>query len=162
MVNYHLKIILIIFLLFSCKKVTEPVGIKDDIRGVWQESFTWSNFINCIPIDDDYSHCEKAQTSQLTLTNNSFTVKITPCVNTISDTCDTLYSGIFSLKNDTIIFKLNRDSSIHEMLYQYYDDSLEIRTAPTVVNDSIIAIEINSFLWGNAFNKYSGTFYRIQ
>ena len=162
MVKSYLNVLLILFLLFSCKKITDPIGIKDDIQGTWQESFIWINFLSCIPIDDDYSHCEIKQTSQLILTSNSFTVKITPCANNISDTCDTLYSGIFSLNNDTIIFMLDRDSSIHKMLHHYYGDSLEIRTAPIAVNDSFTVIEISSFLWGNAFNKHSGAFYRIQ
>jgi hypothetical protein len=158
----HLKVIFIFLLIFSCKKVTEPIGLKNDIQGTWHETYTWIDFLRCVPIDEDYSHCEITQTSQLTLKSNIFTVRITPCVENISGVCDTLYSGNYSLKNDTIIFELNADSSIHKMLYHYYGDSLRFRTAPIAVNDSFTVIEISSFLWGNAFYKNSGTFHRLE
>ena len=160
MVKSYLNVLLILFLLFSCKKITDPIGIKDDIQGTWQESFIWMNFEGCIPIDNDYSHCEVAQTSQLTLTSNFFTVKITPSINNLLDICDTLYSGIFWLRTDTILFKLDRDSSIQKMLYHLYDDSLEMRIAHIAFDDSFMVTPNASFLWGNARSKISGTFYR--
>lgn len=162
MVKSHLNVLLILFLLLSCKKVTDPIGDTNGINGTWQETFTWINSIGCIHLEDDYSDCEITQTSILRLNTNLFTVKITPSVNNLLDICDTLYSGIFWLNTDTILFKLDRDSSIHRMLYHFYGDSLEIRTAQVAFNDSFMVMQNASFLWGNAFNKHSGAFYRKQ
>ena len=160
MVKSYLNVLLILFLLFSCKKITDPIGDINGTNGTWEETFTWINLIDCIHLEDDYSDCEITQTSVLRLNSNLFTVKITPSINNLLDTCDTLYSGIFWLRTDTILFKLDRDSSIQKMLYHLYDDSLEIRIAHIAFDDSFMVTPNASFLWGNARNKLSGTFYR--
>jgi hypothetical protein len=162
MINYRSYILLMLFLLLTCKKVTDPIEIKEDIQGTWQETFTWIDFYSCIPLEEDYSNCEITQISHLTLNSNTFTVEVTPQTNNTPNDLDYTYSGIYHIEKDTIIFRLNSDSSSQRMFYRYYGDSLEIGVLPEAINDSMLAVQFSSFLWGNAFRKISGVFYRIN
>ncbi|MCK4560251.1 MAG: hypothetical protein KAV45_10730 [Calditrichia bacterium] len=155
-----LKVLLILFLLLSCKKVTDPIGESNGINGTWQETYTWYNYLECLHPEDDSSNCMITQTSILNLNTDEFTVQISPKVNSTFDIFDTLYKGTFWIESDTILFELDNGSSIQKMSYQLNGDSLKMVMVYDSPDGRITIIPSGSFMWGNALLKLAGTFYR--
>ena len=159
---FPLKLLLIVLLLISCKKVTDPTEKNEPLIGTWEESFTWLNYGDCVPIDSDFSACEVTQQSVLSLDGDSFTVRISPCIEYPPVIHDTLFTGNFITHTDTILFILDTDSFVRKILYKVYDNSLNLQLYYPTLNDTLIIKPNAVFLWGNARNKISGTFSRIQ
>jgi hypothetical protein len=159
---FPLIFLLIVLLFISCKKVTDPIMNNDPLIGTWQESFTWLNYEDCVPVDSDFSACEITQQSVLSLNGDKFTARISPCIEYPPVIHDTLFTGKFIIHTDTILFILDRDTIIRKILYQVYDNSLNLQLYDPFFSDSL-AIKPNAvFLWGNARNKIFGTFSRVE
>jgi hypothetical protein len=156
----YLLVILILFILLSCKKVTDPIVELNGINGIWEEEYTWFNYLECIHPEDDSSRCMVTQISTLRLDKDEFTVQIAPSINDPLGIFDTLYTGAFWIESDTIFFDSDSFFSTQMMSYQLSENSLKLALLYDNQDGRTTIIPSGSFVWGNALTKLSGTFYR--
>jgi hypothetical protein len=147
---FNIFIILTSFIF--CEKSYSPLEPESNLIGVWIEKFT----------RPDYGNGEVNQTSTLTLSGSSFTVKILPIIPIISSKVDTFFRGSYTVMKDMIIFKVEGDSVPQKLDYTLHGDTLKIWNHPESLGDGMMTIKLFSFLWGNAFGKYTGQFIKSK
>ena len=156
----HLLVVLIIIILLSCKKVTDPIVEQNAINGSWVEEYTWFNKLECINPEDDSANCIVSQRSTLKLYKSKFSVQITPHINNPLGIFDTLYTGVFWIRSDTIFFDSDSFHATQKMSYQLSEDSLSLELLYENEDGRTTLIPCCVFVWGNAIDKISGTFHR--
>ena len=160
MTKKYLLLVLILFILLSCKKVTDPIVELNGLNGIWEEEYTWFNYLECPYPEDDSSKCFVTQISTLRLDKVEFTVEIAPSINDPLGIFDTLCTGTYWIESDTMFFDSDSFYTTHMMSYQLSNDSLKLALL-SENQDGIFTIHpTGSFVWANALNKLSGTLYR--
>jgi hypothetical protein len=101
---------------------------------------------------------------------NNFEIKILPptrILTAIDDSIfvtvssDTIYSGTYSVSNDTLKFHIGEQENPKLFHYQLEGDSLHLMLFPINDSSEVLLFELNSFLWGHTNCKISGVFTRI-
>lgn len=178
--NFKLFTFFIILFLFSCNSedVVKPID-ENPLLGKWSESFSWTDLFNCVTPSEGETYCPPiSETSTIEFTENNFEVKVLPPSRTYiveDDTIyvglagDTLFTGNYSISNDTIQFYRNDSENPIKVKYWVSNDSLYLSTlseAIMVVMDGdtsyLAGFSMCSFLWGNAWGKTYGTFNRFE
>lgn len=144
----------VLFLFISCEKIIDPLESPNELLGIWKETYTWKDEVNCIHIDDDDSHCIKHQLSVLEIKESLFEVTIFDS----SGLSEAKHTGSYRMEEDTIQFILESDRSIHKFRYDCNHQHLTLIALPIQFSDSLLAFPLSSLLWGNATNKHNGTF----
>jgi|GEM_PF-4053101 len=166
-------LLLVLMLLFinSCKQSPTEVSNEPLQNGRWSESFKWNEgthaeFAKAFGLNNNMQ-----KTATLFLNGNNFVLTILPpnlvtYVNNGSAYSglnkDTLYTGRYSTHQDTLLFILDKDSTLHYFAYHLSNDSLKISTLPKKISDSVYTVSFSEFLWGNCFNKHAGTFSKLD
>lgn len=143
---------------------------KNNPSGVWVESFIWNQPKSQLS-NEKILFLDSAiiKTSTLALDKNTFTLRILPAHRVLmsneekivtSYSSDTIYSGIFQLDGDTIVFQINNVKK--KVLFSQEDNNLYLEVLGQVDNDGHKQLEIFSFLWGHSMLKLNGTFRKID
>ncbi len=155
----------------SCKENPAAAGNNLQLNGKWSETFSWINEGNGIYSSGVSSETNMQKTSTLTLSGDSFILKILPpnIVSYINNGTvysgfnkDTLYTGKYSVRHDTLLFILDEDGSPHYFTYNISNYSLNIAQLPIKKSGSLYIVSSSEFLWGNSFNKHAGRFARLD
>jgi hypothetical protein len=158
--NFIFVVSIIVFTSINCSDNTvEPELLNSGLVGKWNENFKWIH-TQCVEFESESSFCEIERTCRITFFKDSFEVKIIPYTRIYYS--DTLYSGKYTIRGDTIIFNPKNLSSRQKYLYKFYSDSLELYAAPEANSDSIYIFAFSSFIWDFGLLKNGGILNRIE
>ncbi len=165
--RYSIYISIFILLLAACDNKDELTFDPEYkyLWGTWEEDFRWSDIYYSYNIGQGESRIGKLKTSTIEFYGNNFRVKILPPERKIISAPDTLYityssdtlfSGNFSITEDTLKFFISGQSQPVKFRYSISNDSLSIESfSDTLENNNEV---VKYFLWGNSINKRSGVF----
>ncbi len=163
-----LALILLIFVIWNCSKESDVIYPEDAaLEGVWNEEYEWNSVWHVIGDPEEDSVMYK--TTTINFGRNSFEIKIIPTHRIltqsgdsifVTDSPDTLYTGRYTAKDDTLQFYISGIEKPEIFHYRINGDSLRIEQPSYKDSSGFIIIEMSSFLWSNTALKHSGVFAR--
>ncbi len=168
--KFYFCLIILLLISIGCEQKSGPdLGAKyQELWGNWNEEFRWSNIYYSYNIGEGESRLGKRKTSSIEFYNDQFRVKILPPERKIISAPDTLYityssdtlfTGNYSIKKDSITFFVRGFELPVHFKYSISGDTLNLRALKNESINNDLNSE-NYFLWGNSINKSSGIFLR--
>jgi hypothetical protein len=154
--------IFLFFFLSSCERSFDPIEANAGLNGRWQESFeAWNP--SAVKIPEDTTATGKVnRVTTLDFTGDRYAVETLPHLCSGFGAYDSLSTGTYRIKEDTIVFTIEPESSVHKRLFKLQKDELVLWTLSTRINDSPYLAASGSFIWSNSMGKTGGKFRRAN
>jgi len=140
---------------------------QNSIEGTWEESFTWISGYPGIWLEDSLISESFDRTSKLRFINGKFEVEISPPRRAIisrGDSVfsgivdDTLFSGTYLIKCDTLYLNLNSHSYVDLFVFRISHDTLDLKLSTRAHSGEVEIFSMYHYIWANSFNKIAGKF----